>query len=74
MAVYCAIYEDSNYWDGTTAWGYDATSDVHSPTAHANQGARDGQYTAGYTDIATWESARDGVGSGDDEYGIIIGP
>lgn len=73
--VYSAIYEDSDYWDGTIAWGYDATSDKHSPTPHANQVARDAQYVAGYTSLAAWEAARDGVSqAGDDEWAIIQGP
>lgn len=76
-AVYCAIVDanNSDYWDGTIAWGYDATSDVHNPTAHANQAARDAQYTASYNTISAWETARDGVANADDdEYGIIQGP
>lgn len=73
--VYCAIYGDSDYWDGTIAWGYDATSDIHNPTAHANQAARDAQYTAGYTSLYAWEQARDGASqAGDDEIAVIQGP
>jgi len=73
--VYCAIVSDSDYWDGTIAWGYDATSSVTSPTAHANQTARDAQYTATYSSLWAWEDARDGVAqAGDTEYAIIQGP
>jgi len=76
MAVYCAIVEDSANnvdWNGTSNWGFDATSDKYSPTAHANQAARDAQYTSVHASLNAWEGVRDGVGSGDDEYGIIQG-
>jgi len=73
--VYCAIYGDLDYWDGTIAWGYDATSDIHNPTAHPNQTARDAQYTAAYTSLSAWEAARGGVAqSADTEYAIIQTP
>lgn len=73
--VYSAIYGDSDFWDGTTEWGYDATSDIHTPTAHANQGARDAQYIAAYTSVAAWEAARDGVAqAANDEFGIVQTP
>ncbi len=73
--VYSAIYGDSNYWDGTTEWGYDATSDRHSPTPHVDQSARDAQYTAAYTSMNAWEFARDGASQvGDTEYAIIQTP
>lgn len=73
--VYSAVYGDLNYWDGTTEWGYDATSDRHSPTEHPNQTARDAQYTAAYTSLSAWEAARDGVSSGgDDEWAIVQSP
>ena len=72
-SVYCAILENgasSNYWNGTTAWGYDPDTGE----ALADQTARDAIYTAVYATSALWESARDGVaGAGDDEYGIIQG-
>ncbi len=70
--IYSAIYGDLNFWDGTIEWGFDATSDVHSPTAHADQSARDAQYTAAYTSAAAWEAGRDGASAGgNNEYGII---
>lgn len=76
--VYCAIVDadNSDYWDGTIAWGYDATSDRHNPTPHTSEGNRDTQYAGGvYNTINDWEVARDGVANGgDDEYAIIQGP
>ena len=70
--VYCAIYGDSDYWDGTIEWGYDATSDKHNPTAHVDQAARDAQYIASFTSVVAWEAMRDGQAQAtDDEYGII---
>jgi len=77
-AVYSAIVDadNSDYWDGTIAWGYDATSDKITPTAHPNQAARDAQYGARvYNTLSDWEAARDGdAQAGDDEYAIIQGP
>lgn len=74
-SVYSAIYGNSDYWDGTTAWGYDATSDEHNPTAHPNQAARDAQYSYSYTSLSAWEVDRDGnANAGDDEYAIIQTP
>ena len=69
--VYCAIYGDSDYWDGTTHWGIDPSDESWC----ANQAARDNIYTAAYTSLSAWEAARDGVANaGDDEYAIIYGP
>ena len=76
MAVYCAIVEDAENnvdWNGTSNWGFDATSDKYNPTPHVNQAARDAQYTAVYASLNEWEGARDGEASGDDEYAIIQG-
>jgi len=76
MAVYCAIVEDAVNnvdWNGTTHWGVDATSDKYNPTFHATEGARDAQYTSVHATINAWEGVRDGVASGDDEYGIVQG-
>lgn len=73
--VYCAIYGDLNYWDGTTEWGYDATSSKITPTAHVDQDARDAQYTAAYTSLSAWEAGRDGASqAGDTEHAIIQTP
>ena len=75
--VFSAVHSGANtdYWDGTIAWGYDATSDIRNPTAHPNQGARDAQYTADYTSIDAWEQGRDGVAqSADTEVAVIQGP
>lgn len=72
---YSAIYEDSDYWDGTIEWGYDATSDSDDPTPHVDESARDAQYVAAYTSMSAWEAARDGDSNGGDiEHGVIQGP
>lgn len=77
--VYSSILEDgaaSDWWDGTIAWGYDATdADYQDPAVHANQGVRDAQYDQGpYQSVSAWDIDRDGNSqAGDDEYGIIMG-
>lgn len=69
--VYCAIYGDSDYWDGTIHWGIDPSDESWC----VNQAARDAIYTAAYTSLSAWEAARDGVANAaDTEYAIIQGP
>ena len=73
--VYSAVYGDLDYWDGTIEWGFDATSNRHSPTPHVDQAARDAQYVDNFTSLNAWEIARDGAaGAGDTEHAIIQTP
>jgi len=77
--VYCAIYGNSNDWDGTTHWGMNpVTEEWCADQNERDNGDGDGWtegYTSAYPSLSAWETARDGVAqAADTEYAIIFGP
>jgi len=75
--VYSAILEDgsgSDYWDGTTCWGYHPTTGA-ALTSEADRITHYGESPLVFATPSAWEAARDGDSSvGDDERGVIQGP